>query len=87
MKIGIIGYGNLGKALVRGLILTGFSQSDIEINARKRYVSVTDNAAGIPCAQFVKIMSSIADITVTGLLKIVLFFIAISFLGRHIYDV
>ncbi len=34
MKIGIIGYGNLGKALVRGLILTGFSQNDIEINAR-----------------------------------------------------
>lgn len=34
MKIGIIGYGNLGKALVKGLILTGFSQNDIEINAR-----------------------------------------------------
>jgi len=34
MRIGIIGYGHLGKALVRGLILTGFSQSDIDINAR-----------------------------------------------------
>jgi len=34
MRIGIIGYGNLGKALVRGLILTGFSQNDIDINAR-----------------------------------------------------
>ena len=34
MRIGIIGYGNLGKALVRGLILTGFSQKDIDINAR-----------------------------------------------------
>ena len=34
MRIGIIGYGHLGKALVRGLILTGFSQNDIDINAR-----------------------------------------------------
>lgn len=34
MRIGIIGYGRLGKALVRGLILTGFSQKDIDINAR-----------------------------------------------------
>jgi len=34
MRIGIIGYGNLGKALVRGLVLTGFSQKDIDINAR-----------------------------------------------------
>jgi len=34
MKIGIIGYGNLGKAFVKGLVLTGFSQSDIVINAR-----------------------------------------------------
>ena len=34
MRIGIIGYGRLGKALVRGLILTGFSQNDIDINAR-----------------------------------------------------
>ena len=32
MRIGIIVYGNLGKALVRGLILTGFSQKDIDIN-------------------------------------------------------
>lgn len=34
MKIGIIGYGNLGKAFVKGLVLTGFNQSDIVINAR-----------------------------------------------------
>ena len=34
MRIGIIGYGNLGKALTRGLVLTGFSQEDIDINAR-----------------------------------------------------
>ncbi len=34
MRIGIIGYGHLGKALVRGLILIGFSQNDIDINAR-----------------------------------------------------
>lgn len=34
MRIGIIGYGHLGKALVRGLVLTGFSQNDIVINAR-----------------------------------------------------
>ena len=34
MRIGIIGYGHLGKALVRGLVLTGFSQNDIDINAR-----------------------------------------------------
>lgn len=36
MKIGIIGYGNLGKALVRGLVSTGFSQNDIVINARSQ---------------------------------------------------
>ena len=36
MRIGIIGYGNLGKALVRGLVLTGFSQNDIVINARSQ---------------------------------------------------
>lgn len=34
MRIGIIGYGNLGKALVKGLVVTGFSQNDIDINAR-----------------------------------------------------
>lgn len=34
MKIGIIGYGHLGKAFVRGLVLTGFPQSDMVINAR-----------------------------------------------------
>ena len=34
MKIGVIGYGHLGKAFVRGLVLTGFWQSDIVINAR-----------------------------------------------------
>ena len=34
MRIGIIGYGHLGKALVRGLVATGFSQNDIAINAR-----------------------------------------------------
>ena len=34
MRIGIIGYGHLGTALVRGLILTGFIQNDIDINAR-----------------------------------------------------
>ena len=36
MRIGIIGYGNLGKALVRGLVSTGFSQNDIDINARSQ---------------------------------------------------
>lgn len=34
MRIGIIGYGHLGKAFVKGLILTGFSQNNIDINAR-----------------------------------------------------
>ena len=34
MKIGIIGYGHLGKAFVRGLIVTGFNPKDIVINAR-----------------------------------------------------
>ena len=36
MRIGIIGYGNLGKALVKGLILTGFRENDIDINARTK---------------------------------------------------
>lgn len=34
MKLGIIGYGNLGKALVRGLVCTGVAETDIIINAR-----------------------------------------------------
>jgi len=36
MRLGIIGYGNLGKALTRGLIVTGFSQNNIDINARSQ---------------------------------------------------
>ncbi len=54
MRIGIIGYGNLGKALVKGLTVAGFSQKDIDINVRtqktrdcvrKEYkdIYVTDN--------------------------------------------
>lgn len=34
MKFGIIGYGNLGKALVRGMLCTGVCQDDIVINTR-----------------------------------------------------
>ena len=34
MKLGVIGYGNLGKALVRGLVHTGIEQSDLIINVR-----------------------------------------------------
>lgn len=34
MRFGIIGYGNLGRALVRGLINSGISQCDIVINTR-----------------------------------------------------
>lgn len=34
MKFGIIGYGNLGKALVRGKLCTGVCQEDIVINTR-----------------------------------------------------
>lgn len=34
MRIGIIGYGNLGKALVKGLISSGIKQTDIDINVR-----------------------------------------------------
>lgn len=36
MKIGIIGYGNLGKAFVKGLVSTGFNQNDIVINAKTK---------------------------------------------------
>lgn len=54
---------SIDKAVRDGIITREEAKIDIEINARKRYVSVTDNAAGIPCAQFVKIMSSIADST------------------------
>lgn len=36
MRIGIIGYGNLGKAFVQGLVTTGFSQKDIAVNARSQ---------------------------------------------------
>lgn len=34
MKLGIIGYGNLGKALVRGLVDGGISQETIIVNAK-----------------------------------------------------
>ena len=34
MNFGIIGYGNLGKALVRGLYSTGIKQENIIVNAR-----------------------------------------------------
>lgn len=36
MRIGVIGYGNLGKAFVQGLVATGFPQKDIVINARSQ---------------------------------------------------
>ena len=54
---------SIDKAVREGIITREEAKIDIEINARKRYVSVTDNATGIPSAQFVKIMSSIADST------------------------
>ena len=47
MRIGIIGYGNLGKALVRGLVLTGFSQNDIDINARTQKTRMIKNLIGL----------------------------------------
>ena len=50
-------------AIRKGVLTKEEAKIDIEINAKKRYVSVTDNAMGIPCAQFVQIMSSIADST------------------------
>lgn len=34
MKIGVIGYGNLGKAFVDGLVKSGFDQSNIGVTAR-----------------------------------------------------
>ncbi len=34
MKFGVIGYGNMGKALVRGLVHTGVFQQDILVNVR-----------------------------------------------------
>lgn len=54
---------SIDKAVHDGILTREEAKIDIEINARKRYVSVMDNAAGIPHAQFVKIMSSIADST------------------------
>ena len=54
---------SIDKAVHDGILIREEAKIDIEINARKRYVSVMDNAAGIPHAQFVKIMSSIADST------------------------
>lgn len=54
---------SIDKAIREGVITKEEAKIDIDINARKRYVSVTDNAAGIPHAQFAKIMSSIADST------------------------
>lgn len=54
---------SIDTAVRDGIITRDEAKIDIEINSRKRYVSVTDNAAGIPSAQFVKIMSSIADST------------------------
>ena len=50
-------------AIRKGVLTKEEAKIDIEINAKKRYVSVTDNAMGIPCGQFLQIMSSIADST------------------------
>lgn len=32
MKFGVIGYGNLGKTLIKGMLFTGVSEEDIVIN-------------------------------------------------------
>lgn len=49
MKLGVIGYGNLGKALVRGLVHIGIEQSDLIINVRseKTRLLVKDEFAGV----------------------------------------
>ena len=52
---------SIDRAVRDGIITRDEAKIDIDINARKRYISVMDNAAGIPYEQFVKIMSSIAD--------------------------
>ncbi|MBC5726434.1 ATP-binding protein [Agathobaculum sp. NSJ-28] len=54
---------SIDRAVRDGIITRDEAKIDIDINARKRYISVMDNAAGIPYEQFVKIMSSIADST------------------------
>ena len=41
MKFGIIGYGNLGKALVRGMVHTGVNQEKIFVNARTEKTRAT----------------------------------------------
>ena len=53
----------IDKAVRDGIIEREEAKIDIDINAKKRYVSVTDNAGGIPSERFIKIMSSIADST------------------------
>lgn len=53
----------IDKAVRDGIIEREEAKIDIDINAKKRYVSVTDNAGGIPSERFINIMSSIADST------------------------
>lgn len=54
---------SIDKAIQTGLLNSGEARIEIEIDADKRYVSVRDNGTGIPCDDFVRKMSSIADST------------------------
>ena len=54
---------SIDKAIQEGLITADEARIEIEIDVKKRYVSITDNGTGIRHADFEKIMSSIADST------------------------
>ncbi len=54
---------SIDNAIQTGLLNSDEARIEIEIDADKRYVSVRDNGTGIPCDDFVRKMSSIADST------------------------
>lgn len=54
---------SIDKAIQEGLLTADEARIEIEIDTKNSYISVTDNGIGIKCADFKRIMSSIADST------------------------
>ena len=52
---------SIDKAVAQGVISSTEARIDIEIDAKQRAITVSDNGLGINSANFQKVMSSIAD--------------------------
>jgi hypothetical protein len=47
--------------LMKGLLVKGKELIDIQLDARERTITITDNATGIPSAKFKEVLTNIAD--------------------------